>query len=153
MFLICCSNKLLARLPVLKIAVTVPGTANANADTNIATAVVFPKRRGLHLSVALAVEDALHHAPDHPLVKLFLHPTPLQAERVQQATQFRKVRTRLTRAARRTSVDSRAPRSCRSNEGHTRARAIRQLRLWVSTFVFKRPVYKGTTRRPRMNIV
>lgn len=45
--LICCSSRLLARRPVLKMAVVVPGQASANALTNMATAVVFPKRRGV----------------------------------------------------------------------------------------------------------
>lgn len=44
---ICCRSKLLARRPVEKIAVTLPETAKANAATNIATAVVLPKRRGV----------------------------------------------------------------------------------------------------------
>ena len=38
MLLICCNSKLDARRPVEKIAVTEPGTASANAATNIATA-------------------------------------------------------------------------------------------------------------------
>ena len=45
--LICCNRRLLARRPVEKIAVTLPDTANANAATNIATAVVLPNLRGV----------------------------------------------------------------------------------------------------------
>jgi len=39
--LICCRRRLLARLPVENIAVCDPGTASANAATNIDTAVVL----------------------------------------------------------------------------------------------------------------
>ena len=39
--MICCRRRLLARRPVEKMAVCDPGTASANAATNMDTAVVF----------------------------------------------------------------------------------------------------------------